>query len=158
MEFYFDNPQSAVWLIIGVVFIILEVVAAPGVGLITAGLGAITVGALIAFKIISDTNILSTTAFFLFFTIVWWVVIWKPLKKSISKNSSEYSNYKGTEAIIENDGGLVEGKVGYVKWSGARMRARIHPNSTTTSIENGQQVWVHENKNGILIVDVVEPK
>ncbi|MDX1950483.1 MAG: hypothetical protein SFT90_08345 [Rickettsiales bacterium] len=155
---YFENPQIAIWLIIGVIFIVLEVFTFAGIGFITAGLGAITLGALLAFKFLDSTDILENIAYFLFFTIMWWVILWRPLIKSIKAKSTDYNSFKGTNAIIDNENGLEIGKIGYVRWSGTRMRARINPNSTQSFIADKESVWVIENKNGILIIDTTEPK
>lgn len=156
---YFDNPQALLWILVGVVLILLEVIVMPGIGLITAGLGAITLAALIIFNLIDGSDFLANVACFFFFTIVWWVIIWRPIKRSMRRskdNADSYDNIIGTYGIVDDVNGLVQGKIGHVKWSGARMRARIRPESSATEIKNGETIWIYDNKEGILLVDNVE--
>ncbi len=155
---YFENPQTAIWLILGVVFIILEVFTFTGISFLSAGLGAVTLGSLLAFGVFNSTDYLENIAYFLFLTIMWGVILWRPLMKAIKSKSTDYNSFRGTTAIIDNENGLQIGKIGYVKWCGTRMRARINPNSKQNFVSDKENVWVIENKNGILIIDSEEPK
>jgi membrane protein implicated in regulation of membrane protease activity len=145
-----------IWLILGTIFIIIEVVAMPGIGFLFAGFSAISLGGLITFGFINNATDLEQIAYFFFFTAVWWVILWKPLKSLLKKRRGDYQNLSDAQGVVEEEGGLVAGKVGKVKWSGTVMRARIVPNSSSAKIAKGESVWVHEQKDGILLVDTIK--
>lgn len=151
------DPNSLTWLVLGIIFIIIEVFAIPGIGFLFAGLGAITLGALLTFDLMFASGWTEHIAYFFFFTTVWAVILWVPLKNTLkNKNGEGYSNIVGTSAEVTED--LISGKIGQVKWSGARMRARIIASSDEEKIPKGETVWVHENKGGILHVSTEELK
>jgi membrane protein implicated in regulation of membrane protease activity len=146
-----------IWLAIGVVFVILEVIA-PGLGFLFAGLGAISLGGLVTFHFLEVTSLPEQIAYFFFFTIIWGVVLWKPLKKAIKHKKGGYKNLSDASGVVDDERDLTPGKVGHVKWSGARMRARIRPNSSTERIKNGEVVYVHDQQDGVLLVDTDRPE
>jgi len=155
MENLFDlnSPSGVTWLVLGVIFVLIEVLAIPAMGFLFAGIGAITLGGLIIFNFIALEGVMYHIAYFFFFTTVWAIILWKPLKKSIKSSVEDsYQNIVGTTADATEK--LEEGKVGYVKWSGTKMRARIAPDSTLKHIEKGKTVNVVGNKDGILQVDI----
>jgi membrane protein implicated in regulation of membrane protease activity len=147
------------WYAVGIVLIILEVSGVQGIGLFFAGMAAVTLGAVISFDIIAVSSSLSAIALFFLFTVVWAIVLWKPLKK-LSKQSKDkkFVDLVGTEAIVDSADGLMQNKTGYVKWSGVRMRARIAVESTESTVNSGQTVWVHGQEDGVLLVDVIKPQ
>lgn len=153
------SPNYVFWVSMGVLLIIFEVAIMPGVGFLFAGLGALTLGSMIAFQLFIFEGWASNIAAFFCFTTIWAVILWKPLKKAI-KNSKgeEYQNIVGTHAEVSEEKGLIAGKQGTVKWSGTTMRARISPDSELEEIKKGETVWVHNSKGGILYVDVKEPE
>ncbi len=156
---YFQNSQSLLWIILGITLILTEVIVMPGVGLITAGMAAITLAALIIFKLVDGSDFFTNLAYFFSFTIMWWVIIWRPLKSSMKKHkdtAKSYTNIIGTYGAVDEPEGLIEGRIGYIKWSGTRMRARIRPESSAKEIKNGDTVWIYDNKEGILLVDNIE--
>jgi membrane protein implicated in regulation of membrane protease activity len=147
------------WFVVGIVFVILEVSVFAGIGLLFAGLGAITLASLLSFNIISGLSLSAQIAYFLVFTSVWAAALWYPLKKSLSKEPKDsYKEIIGTPAYVDHKNGLEASKVGFVKWSGTRMRAIIKEGAITQHIENGSQVWVHEIIDGNLVVDIHKPK
>ena len=145
-----------IWLILGIIFIIIEVSAIPGIGFLFAGLSAISLGGFITFGFINGATQLDQIAYFFFLTAIWWVVLWKPLKGLVKNKGGDYKNLSDAQGVVEEDGGLLAGKVGNVKWSGAVMRARIRPGSSLEKIEKGETVWIHEQKDGILLVDTTK--
>ncbi len=150
--------SPTIWLIIGAILILIEVAVLPGVGFLFAGLSAITLGGLISLELLQQTTLSWQIAYFFFLTGVWWAVLWKQLKKlTRNKGGEGYENLSGTYGIVEDEQGLIAGKMGHVKWSGAVMRARIRPDSAVEKIEKGETVWVHEQKDGILLVDITKP-
>ena len=147
---------SIAWLLIGILLIIVEVIGLPGIGFIFASLGAITLGGLMVSDIVVVEGLLDQVAYFLFFTIVWAVILWKPLKRSLKNPSDDtYQNIVGSYGETTY-GALKVGKVGYIKWSGTRIRARIRPESDTKIIKERETVFVHGQSDGILFVDTME--
>ncbi len=145
------------WLILGIALVIAEATIVPGIGFLFAGLAGIVLGGLLIFNILHVTDLTEQVVYFLLFTAVWWVILWAPLKKSMKKPKGEgYENMIGTYGEVEDERDLTPGKVGHIKWSGARMRAKIVPGSTTQRIKNGENVWVHDQKDGILLVDITK--
>jgi membrane protein implicated in regulation of membrane protease activity len=153
------QPTYAFWILFGLLLVIFEVVIIAGIGFLFAGLGALTLGSLLAFEIFIVEGWTWQIAYFFFLTTVWWLVLWSPLQRALKsdKERNHYSDIIGNYAIIDEEGGLKVGKMGYVKWNGTRMRARINPKSNLEVIDNGQDVWVHDNRDGIFYVDVEKP-
>jgi membrane protein implicated in regulation of membrane protease activity len=157
MENFFALSNPVFWFTIGVVLIVFEVAAIQGMGLLFAGLGAITLGGLINFNIINDASNAALIAYFFLFTIIWAAILWKPLKNLLHKKHGEkYNDIVGTEATIDDETGLQAGKTGNVKWSGARMRAKIVEGSTTQIIDYKTPVYIHKKADGILYVDITK--
>jgi membrane protein implicated in regulation of membrane protease activity len=144
------------WLILGTVFIIIEVSAIPGIGFLFAGLSAISLGGLITFGYINASTLADQIAYFFFITAIWWGVLWKPMKKLNRNKNGDYKNLSDAQGVVVEENGLMAGKVGSVKWSGTVMRARISPDSAHLKIEKGATVWIHEQKDGILLVDTAK--
>ena len=154
--FDLSSPNSYFWLVIGVFLIIFEVTALPGIGFLFAGLGAITLGGLLTFSLIDINGWFEHTAYFFFFTTIWAVILWTPLKRALHKNKGGYQNIVGTRAEMVEP--LTSGKIGKVKWSGTLMRARISPDCQLDKIVEGETVWVVNNKGGVLEIDIEEPE
>lgn len=145
--------------ILGMVLVLVEVIAIPGIGFLFAGLAAISLGGLITYGFVEAQTIVDQIAYLFALTIIWWVVLWTPIKKfTKNKKGDGFDNLVGTYGTVDEEGGLVAGKLGHVKWSGTRMRARICPGSSVEKIENGEAIWVHEQKDGILLVDITKPE
>jgi len=149
---------SIFWLAIGAILVLVEVTALPGVGVFFAGLGGITLGGLMTVGIIEKFDYTGQLAMFMLFTGIWWVVLWKPLKNVKNPKGGGYKNLVGTYGVVDDEDGLIPGKIGYVRWSGTRMRARIRPESQVELIENETAIWIYEQKDGVLLVDDKEPK
>jgi membrane protein implicated in regulation of membrane protease activity len=142
-----------IWLLIGSVLIFLEVIIAPGIGFLFSGLASITLGALITFGVIDDeSSLLVQLAIFFALTILWAIILWRPLKKLIKKNKSSYDNLVGTQAIIANNN-ILKGEIGEVIWSGTTMRAKISSNSVAEIINVNSKVVVLGQEDGVLIID-----
>jgi membrane protein implicated in regulation of membrane protease activity len=143
------------WFLIGTALVLIEVFAIPGLGFLFAGLGAITLGGLVTYGIIAEASLATQIAYFFLFTSIWAAILWVPLRKFSKKSKSkQFENLKGTYGTVESKEGLIAGKIGYIKWSGAKMRAAIREGSTTNSIQFGENVWVHDQVDGVLQVDV----
>lgn len=153
--FGIQNSAAFYWVLAGIVLVLIEVSVVPGIGFLFAGLGAITLGALLIFGFFEIHGWFEHIAYFFFFTTIWAVVLWAPLKRAVRNSKGEgYSNIIGDSAVTLED--LEEGKMGRIKWSGTTMRARIALDSTSKKIAKGETVWIHENKGGLLHVDTKE--
>lgn len=139
----------AIWFIAGAAMIAIEIFFVPGTGTIFAGLGAITVGAILIAGWIEEVN----AQFILFFlsTAIWAALLWKPLKKLMNSGDSGYSNMVGNTAVVYGEP-LEKGKRGQVKWSGTIMNCEISPQESTDKISPGTDVTITEVSKGILIV------
>lgn len=144
------NNTSILWVTIAVVFIIVEI-SAPGIGGLFSGLAGFTLAALLIFGIIQPETFIAEVAWFLGLTVFWAVVLWKPFKKIMRSSKRGYSNIIGSEACTLDT--LEKGKIGTVMWSGTIMRSKIIETSRTTTIAKDTQVWVHDKKGTVLLVD-----
>lgn len=140
------------WYGIGVAAIILELTMG-GIGLIFAGLGAITVGALVNFHVIniSDSWLLEIAAF-LILTFLWTTILWKPFKKLTKGDGKKYQDIINQEAAIYGDDGLEKGKTGNIKWSGSIVKARIAEDCSLLRIAKDESVYIVGKENGTLII------
>lgn len=142
------------WYGIGVAAIIFEL-SMGGIGLIFAGLGAITVGALVNFHVIDilDSWLLEIAAF-LILTFLWTVILWKPFKKLTKGEGKKYQDIINQEAQIYDENGLEKGKTGNIKWSGSIVKARIAEDSSLLRIAKDESVYIVGKEDGALIIDV----
>ncbi len=75
-----DISAVEIWLIVGIIFIIIEFSKIPGIGFLFLGLGALTTSALISSYLeITDYQI----ATFGLVSFTWFLVLWWPLKKFV---------------------------------------------------------------------------
>jgi len=140
------------WLLAGVAFVAAEALGLPGVGMLFAGLGAITVGGALFLGMLGTDA--QTTQFSLFFitTAIYALLLWKPLQKMrIGKPGSEYRNIVGETAYV-GASGLDKHSGGEVTWSGTIMKAQLAKGTHTQSLEAGSQVVVVELSGATLIV------
>ncbi len=116
------------WLALGALFLVIEVMGATGVGFLFAGLGAIVAG--IATHFGWADSALTQTSWFFLATVFWAIILWKPMQKfrTSSGASESFSNMVGDEAVVIS--GLQAAKAkGKVKWSGTTMNAQLAENS-----------------------------
>ncbi len=142
-----------IWLAAGALFLALEAFGASGVGFLFAGLGAIVTAILVNYDIVDTDDTLAQFAWFFATTVVWTIILWKPMKKlRIGKDSGEkYSNIIGSSGIV-TDGALEKGKGGKVKWSGTIMQAEIAEGAGVDRIEEGEIVVISDVKGTVLFV------
>lgn len=156
METLTADHVAIVWMLAGVGLIALEAMSVPGIGFLFAGLGAITAGALITFGVIDgtpeSTNLLKQTLVFLLATSMWAAVLWKPMKRFVSRKSIDgYNDMVGQTATICN-ADLHKGKVGKVKWSGTIMRAILDDEAPVDHISINQEVVIKRVDGKTLVV------
>jgi membrane protein implicated in regulation of membrane protease activity len=141
-----------VWLIVGVVLMLLEAFGLPGMGMFFAGLGALTVGLLVSFDTIIPEDSLMQFIFFFATTIVWAVLLWKPLQQfKVGKKAQSYANIVGDTAYVGSSG-ISKKDGGEVTWSGTIMKARLDAASLPECLEAGAQVIITEITGNVLTV------
>lgn len=140
-----------IWLAIGV-FLFMADLGVPGVGLMFAGFGALTVGMLLNFEIIPIKNILFQIAVFLGASAAWTFILWNPLKRiRLGKKKSTYNNIIGETAVV-GENGVNKTHGGEVIWSGTVMKAKLVAHSNVENLESGVAVKVEDIIGNILIV------
>ncbi len=137
------------WLLAGIVFLALEAVGLPGIGLMFAGLGAFSVG--IWLNLSPDTNTLTQFVIFFCATTVWAGFLWKPLQKFRIGKSGGYKNMVGDTAFISGNG-LQKGAVGEASWSGTIMKAELASDAVVDSMATGEQVIIISVSGNTLLV------
>lgn len=140
---------ATIWLLIGASLIILEVITAPGLGIFIAGLGAMSTALVIEAGIVAEESIVAQCAWAFAFTVIWIVVLWKPLKnfraagrnKISPEDRKEHSDMVGSIATVSKSG-LTRGRIGQVVWSGAPMSAVLDEQHTAEFAAEGTQVKI----------------
>ncbi len=141
---------SSIWFIVGGLFILLEITAVTGIGLLFAGLGAITVGAALEAGWI-ESLLVQFLVFFLS-TSVWTAVLWKPLKSFVEGKDAGFDDMVGSTAIVFGKA-IPSGGKGEVKWSGTIMKCKYEPDTgDSSSIEPDTEVVISRVSKGVLIV------
>jgi len=155
-EFFSSLSPSSIWLLVGALLIIIEIVVFSGIGFLFTGLGAITVGAGL---IIGWVDSLSAQ-FIIFFlsTAFWTAILWMPLKKFIAGKESGFDDMVGSTAVVFEQS-IGKGKMGQVKWSGAIMKCQFDPETEgPESVAPETEVIITAVSKGILIIRVKSPE
>jgi membrane protein implicated in regulation of membrane protease activity len=140
-----------IWLIAGVAFLIIEAIGINGFGMFFAGLGALFVGMVINFDLITEDNLLQQLVVFGLSTTIWAISLWKPIKKWHNGKKSSYNNMIGETATVA-DGGIFKQNGGAVKWSGTIMKAQIADDDAAENIAEGEKVIIKEIAGNTLTV------
>ncbi len=147
--------SGSIWLIVGAILIILEIVLFPGIGFLFAGLGAISVGAGLITGWIDNLP----AQFILFFlsTAFWTAILWKPLKNFIEGKESGFDDMVGSTAVVFGQP-IEKGKMGEVKWSGTIMKCQFDPGAEGLEmIDPDTEVIITRVSKGILIIRTKSP-
>jgi membrane protein implicated in regulation of membrane protease activity len=142
----FDSYLEFLWIVLGVVMIVLEMILVSGIGFLFAGLGAITTALLLAFDLISQELGVSL-AVFLISVVAWWLLLWYPIKLS-RRTREPYQDLVGTIVVLNHE--LRKGQVGSVVWSGVTMRAALDKEEQASSLKKGQRAQITRIKGNIL--------
>ncbi len=146
-----ENQITIAWLAFGV-FLFATELGVPGVGLMFAGCGALTVGMLLNFEIIPYKDFLLQATIFLGASAIWTAILWNPLKKlRLGKKKVSYSNMIGQTAIVGEEG-ITRLHGGNVLWSGTIMKAVIADNYAVDNIASGASVKIEDVMGNILII------
>jgi len=158
--FMINNYLTEIWLIIGIICLIIEFFAVPSIGFLFLGFGALS-NALIIYNN-SLINLTNQITFFGLLSLIWFCILYYPLKKYVycktatSENYSEnYSDMVGKEAEVYSKT-ISSDNLGQVKWSGVIMNAYLVPSEPEAKA--GDQVFITRVKGNILICSKHRPK
>lgn len=144
------TAPTTLWLFLGVVLIILEFSQLPGIGFLFLGLGAITTSVITNYW--QQQALLVQFAYFGISSLVWFIMLWYPLKSYLYKNNSDPSkesfNIIGSSVTVVNKD-IMAGDHGQVSWSGTIMNAKLADNSATAT--TGESLVVVEVKGNVLV-------
>ncbi len=145
--------STYLWLILGASLILAEMLLFPGMGLLFAGLAALSVGILTGIGLYAETDYLLQIGTFLVLTGIWAAILWKPLKRFGAEPSSgvTYRNIVGTTGKISSTE-LNRQDGGQVRWSGTIMQARLDEQSSRETLSKGTGVTITGIAGNILIV------
>ena len=149
-DFLIDMNPSSIWFIVAALLIIIELVLVPGIGFLFAGLGAITVGAVLVGGWIEGLS--AQLIVFFLSTGFWTAVIWKPLKSFIAGKGSGFDDMIGSTAVVFGQP-IEKGKRGEVKWSGTIMKCQFDPVAEElATVDPETEVIITGVSKGILII------
>ena len=153
---YLNYTPYIMWFLLAAVLIIVELMLLQGAGVIFVAFSAITMGILHIVGIGESISTIGQIALFLLFTAVWAGLLWKPLQKITHQTGENYHDMVGNMVTVwEKD--LKRKKVGYVYWGDTKMRAMIAQSSESNILKAKSDCWIHDVKNGILIVAENQP-
>lgn len=150
-----ELSHSTIWFICGAALVALEAILFPGVGVLFAGLGAVTVGVALVLGLI-DSLVAQFVVFFVS-TGIWAIMLWKIIKNALRGKKSGFDDMVGSAAVVFGNA-LENGKMGQVKWSGAIMNCRLESGiEEMEKIEPGTEVTIASISKGLLIVRPKRP-
>ena len=136
------------WLIVGIIFIVIELLHLPNIGFLFLGLGALSCGILTStfpHLTIYQWIVFGLTSLF------WFAVLWLPLKRYVYKKNSKstYSDMVNNEVYVYNKP-IIAGESGQVKWSGTIMNATLDA-SEAKEVAIGEKLYIKEVRGNTLI-------
>lgn len=143
------NPMYG-WLTAGILFLAIEALGVPGVGMLFAGLGAIATGVFIYFGSIAATDTITQFVCFFAASGLAAAILWKPLKRfRIGKQDQKFNNMVGDTGTVSK---TVSKDGGEVKWSGTQMHARLSVEAGVDSLAPEAKVIITAVEGATLIV------
>ncbi len=154
MEDLLKDPVNA-WLAAGALIIAFEAFTSPGLGLFLGGIGALCTALLIKGGVVGEASTGAQFAWCFGITVAWSALLWKPLKKfrmqrKVRGQDVKTNNLIGETAIV-GKGGLRQGDVGQVIWSGTVMNAELE-SAHAQDVPEGAKVHIHAISGNILKV------
>ncbi|MBF0171780.1 MAG: hypothetical protein HQK87_11975 [Nitrospinae bacterium] len=144
-----DIDYAYLWMIGGGILLGVETLLLPGVGVIFAGLGAVTVGVALLLGL-PESAVAQFTLFFAA-TALWGALLWKPMRRAMSGSSPGYGDMVGQPAKVVK-GGLSKDANGVIAWSGSFLTARLDPASARTRLDEGADVVISRMEKGVALV------
>ena len=111
-----------IWLALGVIFIVIEFTAIPGIGFLFLGFGSLTFSTLLYFYPELVNYQLAAVGLL---SLIWFLILWKPINKLVYRKKAKDNNYFnliGQGVTVVNEP-LKPGILGKVSWSGTIMNA-----------------------------------
>ncbi|MCC8369283.1 MAG: NfeD family protein [Rickettsia endosymbiont of Oxypoda opaca] len=146
----FSITLTELWLIIGVICFIIEFGAAPNIGFLFFGFGALS-NAIITYNY--PILLKEQLTIFGLLSLLWFIMLWRPIKKYIYKNSnlkqSNYSDMINKEVEVYSPT-ISSSKIGQVKWSGVIMNALLEQNEPE-EVKAGNRIFIVGVQGNILI-------
>lgn len=144
-----------IWFILAIALMGLEIFLGFTIIITIFAVAALTIGCLTYFFPATYDSIIIQLATYCATVAAWALILWKPLKLLLKKNTKngEYSNIIGQKAeVIGAD--LKPGKIGKISWSGTQVKAMIDDihHDKNKKIEVGTIVKITSIKNNIFIV------
>lgn len=151
-----DITPIEIWIAVGLVFILVEFTAIPGIGFLFLGLGSLSTAIVIYyFPEIAAFQVASVGLT----SLAWFLLLWWPLKIFIygkkGKAGSDYFDIVGMRVKVASEEIKPSG-LGEVHWSGTTMNARFIDKDTP--IKKDEELYVLEVKGNILICSRNKPK
>lgn len=119
-----DITPAGLWLLIGISCLIIEFIKLPSIGFLFLGLGGLANAILTYnYQLSIEYQLMS----FGFFSLVWFLILWFPLKKFIRRDQVSKNSFDiiGSEVeVFAQD--IFPNNIGQVKWSGTYMNARLN--------------------------------
>lgn len=139
------------WGLLGLIFLLVEILLISGTGFLYGGLGALTLALCAMLGLVSPhSHFAMQLAWFLGFSALWTAVLWK-YTKHYRHGKKRQSDIIGSTAIVEGTG-LEKGQTGKVRWNGVPMNARLMEDSKALKLAHGSQVRVIATKGKLLYV------
>ena len=138
-----------IWLVVGIIFILIEFSKLPGIGFLFLGLGAMSSSVIFYFyPEIQNYQVASIG----FSSLAWFLVLWWPLKAFVyGKNKNlgkDYFDIVGMQVEVALED-IKPGSIGQVYWSGTIMNAQLSSKEKIARV--GDKLYVLEAKGNILI-------
>lgn len=144
---------SLLWLAVGALFVALEAFGISGIGFLFAGLAALVTGTVIEAGWVGEAEYLAQFAWFFGFTVLWGIVLWKPLRAfQKGRKNGGYSNMIG-DTVIVGDAGVQKSEPGNVRWSGTIMQAQLAPDCAAGALTVGSKARIVDVKGATLIIE-----
>ncbi|MGL4226239.1 MAG: NfeD family protein [Rickettsia sp.] len=146
--FMINNYLTEIWLIIGIICVAIEFFAAPSIGFLFFGFGALS-NALVVYNY--DINLQNQITIFGILSLIWFCVLYYPLKKYVYNKTDKTENYSDMigKTVEVYSSTVSSDTMGQVKWSGAIMNAYLISNEIDA--KTGDRLFITEVKGNILI-------
>lgn len=146
------SPAHA-WLLACILLLTIEAFGLSGIGFAFAGIAALVVGLLVYFEVIAAQDWPSQLGAFGGITALVALLLWRKLKqwRSNRHTNQQYSNMIGDFATV-GKGGLEQGAIGQVSWSGTTMMAQIDASCAMPMLAEGALVTITAVKGNQLFV------
>lgn len=143
--------MKLIWLSLGILLLILELILTTNLWLLFLGIGAIcNIGILYLYP---SLNISAQILSFCIISFACFLFIWKPIRKFSktcrNKNVSVYFDLVGSKVEVYS-AQISKGQAGQISWSGTIMNAKLASSETKTALA-GDHLYVIEIRGNTVI-------